>query len=182
MTTRELTKQLLAAWSWVKKVSNTCTCLPAPTVLNIGQFLNECPKEGDHTPWLLAHAHTLQHMDEATDGRMWWPSGVHFTPQIFLLVDVFIQETGAELVEADIASCWGQPLEEVLHQKDEGPFTEVISHLDELAWHVPTRKAWDKLIILPLLAEPHTLHQSDHLGYIMGCTMDLGSALPLLQF
>ena len=62
-------------------------------------------------PWLLAYAHTLQHMGEATDGRMWWPSGVHLTLQISLLVDVFIQETGAELVEADIASCLGQLLE-----------------------------------------------------------------------
>ena len=118
MATRELAKWLLAMWKWVKKASNTPTCPPAPTVLNIGQFLNECPKEGDHTPWFLAYAHALQDMGEATDGRMLWPSGVHFTPQISLLVDVFIQETGAKLIEADIASCWGQPVEEVPCQKD----------------------------------------------------------------
>ena len=105
-----------------------------------------------------------------------------FTLQISLLVDVFIQETGAELVEADIASCWGQLLEEVPHQKDEGPFMEVISHLDELSQHVPARKAWDKLIFLPLPAEPHAPCQSGHLGYIMGHTVDLGSPLPPLQF
>ena len=133
MATRELTKWLLAMWRWIKKVSDTPICPPAPTVLNIGQFLNDCPKEGDCTPWLLAYAHTLQCMGEGADGRMWWPTGVCFTPQISLLVDVFIQETGVELVEADIASCWGQLLEEVPHQKDEGPFAEVISHLDELA-------------------------------------------------
>ena len=85
-------------------------------------------------PWLLAYAHALQHMDEAADRGMWQPSGVCFIAQISLLVDVFIQETGAELVEADIASCWGQMLEEVPCQKDEWPFMEVISHLDELAW------------------------------------------------
>ena len=55
-------------------------------------------------PWLLAYACMLQHMGEAADGKMWW---VCFTLQISLLVDVFIQETGVELVEADIASCWG---------------------------------------------------------------------------
>ena len=121
-------------------------------------------------------------MGEATDRRTWWPSGVHFTQQISLLVDVFIQETGAELVEADIVSCWGQPLEEVLCQKNEGPFMKVISHLDVLAWCVPARKAWDELIFLPPPAEPHALHQSEHLGYIMGCTMDLGSTPPPLQF
>ena len=152
--TRELTKWLLATWRWVKKVSNASTCSPASTVLNIGQF----PKEGDHTPWLLAYGCMLQHVGEATDGRMWQPSGVCFTPQISLLVDVFIQETGAELIETDIASCWGQPLEEVLCQKDEGPFVEVISHLDELAWHVPTRKAWDELVFPSPPAEPHAPH------------------------
>ena len=68
-----------------------------------------------------------------------------FTPQISLLVDVFVQETGAELVKADITSCYGQPLEEVPCQKDEGPFVEVISYLDELAWCMPAIKAWDKL-------------------------------------
>ena len=120
-------------------------------------------------------------MGEAADGRTWQLGGVRFTPQISLLVDIFIQETGAELVEADIASCWGQLLEEVPHQKDEGSFAEVIC-LDELAQHVPTRKAWDELIFLPPPAEPHAPHQSGHLGYIMGCTVDLGSALPPLWF
>ena len=62
MATRELTKQLLVIWRWVKKVSNTPICLPAPTVLNMGQFLNECPKEGDCMPWLLAYACALQHV------------------------------------------------------------------------------------------------------------------------
>ena len=157
-------------WRWVKKVSNTPICPPAPTVLNRGQFLNECPKEGDRMPWLLAYACMLKNMGEAADGRMWWPSGVCFIPQISLLVDVFIQETGAELVEADIASCWGQPLEEVPSQKDEGPFTEVISCLDELAQHVPTRKAWDELIFLPPPSEPHTLlEQTPGVYYGLHC-------------
>ena len=72
-----------------------------------------------------------------------------------------------ELVKADIASCWGQPLEEVPHQKDKRPFAEVISCLDELAWHVPTRKAWDELIFLPPPAEPCTppLEQSPGVYY-----------------
>ena len=30
-------------------------------------------------PWLLAYAHTLQHMGEAADGSMWCPSGMCFT-------------------------------------------------------------------------------------------------------
>ena len=58
----------------------------------------------------------------------------------------------------------------------------MISYLDELAWCVPTRKAWDELIFLPPPAEPHAPNQSRHLGYNMGCTMDLGSALTPLWF
>ena len=40
--TRELTKRFLAAW--------TNFCPPAPTMLNIGQLLDEELEEGDHTP------------------------------------------------------------------------------------------------------------------------------------
>ena len=65
-------------------------------------------------PWLLAYAHALQCMGEATEGRMWCPSGMHFTPEVSLLVDAFIEEMGAELTELDITSCWGQPPVEVL--------------------------------------------------------------------
>ena len=51
---------------------------------------------------------------------------------------------------------------------------EVISCLDELAWHVPARKAWDELMFPTPPAAPC---QSRHLRYIMGHTMYLGSAL-----
>ena len=105
MATKELTKHLVSAWRWTAKVSTTPLCPLAPMMLNIGQFLDGCLKEGDHTPFLLAYAFTLQHMGEATEGRMWCPSEMHFTPQISMLVDAFIEETGEELVELDIASC-----------------------------------------------------------------------------
>ena len=111
MAAKELPNCLVAMWKWMAKVSTMPLCPPAPTVLNIGQFLDVSPKEGDCTPWLLAYAHMLQPMGEATDGRTWHPSGEHFTLQISPLVDTFIEGTGAELIEADITSCWGQLLE-----------------------------------------------------------------------
>ena len=74
-TTKELAKHLIAMWRWTTKVSTMPLCPPAPTMLNIGQFLDGCPKEGDHTPWLLAYACALQHMGEATERRTWCPSG-----------------------------------------------------------------------------------------------------------
>ena len=69
--------------------------------------LNEEMKGGYHTPWLLAYACTLQHMGEATEGRTWHPIGIHFTLQVSLLVDTFIEEMGVELTELKITSCWG---------------------------------------------------------------------------
>ena len=48
---------------------------------------------------------------------MWHPSGMYFTSQISPLVNTFVEEMRVELIELDIASCWGQPPEEVLLQK-----------------------------------------------------------------
>ena len=87
------------------EVATTNFCLPAPTMLNIGQFLDEELKEGDPIPWLLAYACTLQCMGEAAEGRMWHPIGMHFTLQVSPLVDAFIEEMGAEPTELRITSC-----------------------------------------------------------------------------
>ena len=130
---KELTKHLVAVWRWMAQVSIMPVCPPALTMLNIGQLLEGYPREGYHTPWLLAYTHTLQCVGEAAEGRTWHPSGMHFTLQISLLVDAFIEETGAELIELDTTSCWGQPPEKVCQQKDDGPFADVISYLNELA-------------------------------------------------
>ena len=69
-----------------------------------------------------------------------------FYPASLPLVDTFIEEMEAELTELGIDSCWGQPAVEVPLQKQDGPFTGVIAYLDDLAWHVLTRKAWDELV------------------------------------
>ena len=104
-STSELAKCFLAAWQWMAEVAATKFCPPAPTMLNIGQFLDEEPEEGDCTPWLLADTHALQHMGEAVERRMWCPMGMHFTPQVSPLVDAFIEEKETELTELGIAAC-----------------------------------------------------------------------------
>ena len=115
------------------EVAATNICPPTPTMLNICQFLDEKPEEGDRMPWLLAYVHALQCMGEATEVRTWHPMGMHFTPQVFLLVDAFIEETGAELTEFRITSWWSQLAAEVLLQKQDGSFADVIAYLDDLA-------------------------------------------------
>ena len=151
-------------------------------MLNIGQFLDEEPKEGDHMPWLLAYACVLQCVREAMEGGTWCPMGMCFTPQVSLLVNAFIKETGAELTELGIASCWGQLAMEVSLQKQDGPFTDVITYLDDLVQHVLTQKVWDELVYPAPLTEPSMPHKSNHLGYILAHTVDLGGTLPPLRF
>ena len=69
--------------------------------------------------------------------------GMRFTPQVSLLVDVFIEEMRAELTKLRINSCWGQLAGEVPLQKQDGPFTDVIAYLDDLLCQMLTQKAWD---------------------------------------
>ena len=136
-------------------------------MLNIGQFLDEEPEEGDRTPWLLVYTSTLQCMGEAAEGRTWCPMGMCFTPQVSPLVDAFIEEMGVELTELGIAACWGQLVAEVPLQKQDGSFANVIAFLDGLVHHVPSQKVWDELVFPAPLAEPCILHRSTHLGYIL---------------
>ena len=107
VATKDLAKRLMAAWKWVGVVSESRVCPPAPTVLNIGQFINEdLTRHGwSQQEWLLAYARVLQHMGEAADGRTWRPNGKCFTPQISMLVDTFLEATGAKVVKVDVANC-----------------------------------------------------------------------------
>ena len=148
---KDLTRQLVATWRWAGKVSKTPVCWPSLTVLNIGQFLDgDAGEQGwDQPQWLLAYAHALQHIGEVADRRTWSPDGKRFTPEISQLVHAFTDETWPELVEAEVALCWNEPPQEVPCQMDEGPFVEVISHLDQLAKHLLRRWAWDELLFLP---------------------------------
>ena len=106
----------------------------------------------------------------ATERRTWHPMGMCFTPQVSPLVDAFIEEMGVELAG------------EILLQKQDGPFTDVIDYLDDLARHMPTWKVWDELVFPAPLTEPSTPCKSNHLSYILGHTVDLGGALPPLKF
>ena len=174
----------MATWRWVGKVSKTPICPPSQTVLNIGQFLDEDAEEKgwDQQQWLLAYVHALQHVGEAANRRTWRPNGVWLTPQVSQLVDAFIDGTQVELVEAEVILCWNELLREVLCQRDEGIFAEVIPHLDQLAKCLPTRQAWDELVFPPPPAKSHMPCRSGHLEYIRGCVVDLGWALPSLCF
>ena len=48
--TKELAKQLLAAWQWTFVVGTADFCPPSPSMLKIGQFLDEAADVGDMQP------------------------------------------------------------------------------------------------------------------------------------
>ena len=117
-------------------------------------------------------------MGEAADGRTWRPNGRHFTLQISLLIDAFLEVTNADVMEADVVCCWSELPKPIPLQRDESAFAHVISYLDNLAQCLPTRKAWDELVCLPPSTVPCTPCWTGHLGYIQGQVVELGPLLP----
>ena len=61
----------MAAWRWAITISTSPICPPAPTVMNIGQFLDvDTTRHGWSTQqWLEAYTCGLQHIEEAAEGR-----------------------------------------------------------------------------------------------------------------
>ena len=49
------------------------------------------------------------------------------------MVEAFWSMMGAQVTIPCTLDCWGQPLEDVPHQKDSGTHAKVISYLDEVA-------------------------------------------------
>ena len=103
-------------------------------------------------------------------------------PQVSLLVDAFLEETSVQLVEVDIVDCWDASTGDILRQSDTGCFTDMISYLDELATHLPTRHTWDALVFpMPMVGEDPGC-QSLQLDYVPIQPVKLGEILPPLQF
>ena len=65
-----LAKCLLTVWQWSIKVQGQDICPPAPTALNIGQFMTreEALENVDNSLWFVAYSHALQRVREAVCG------------------------------------------------------------------------------------------------------------------
>ena len=78
-----LAKHLLVVWRWSVKVLGWDVCPPAPTAVNIRQFMTrEEVSEGVDEPlWFTAYSRTLQWVGKAAQGWKWeWPVGK--TPEV----------------------------------------------------------------------------------------------------
>ena len=111
-TALSLAKRLLAVWRWSIKVLGWDICPPAPTALNIGQFMTkEEMLEGvDELLWFAAYSCALQWVDEVAHGQKWeCPVGKTPEVRVSLLVHTFWEETGVDLSVACIKLCWEPP-------------------------------------------------------------------------
>ena len=64
----------------------------------------------------------------------------------FPLVRTSWCKTDVDLMMVSVKCCWKPTPRTLHHQRENGPTTHVISYLNELAVHLPTRKAWDKMV------------------------------------
>ena len=184
-TALSLAKHLLTAWRWSIKVQGEDVCPPAPTALNIGQFMTkeEVVKGVGEPHWFMAYSHTLQWVGEAACGWKWeWPAREALEVKVSPLVRAFWEETGMDLTMACIKLCWEPTLRAIYSKKEEGSVAHVITFLDELAVQVPSLDAWDQLVWLPAVAIPQAFTEAELYGCCHSQAVDLGPVMPAAQF
>ena len=118
-TALSLAKHLLAIWWWSLRVQGWDICPPAPTILNIGQFMmrDEVQGEVDNLLWFEVYSHTLQRVGEAVCSQRWqWPKGKAREVAVSPIVRAFWEETSVE----PAASCTRAPTESCVQEKGEG--------------------------------------------------------------
>ena len=180
-----LAKHLVTAWQWNIKVCGEDDCPPAPSILNIDQFIMDEEVAGGMAEphWFMAYSCTLQQVGETAHGRKWeWPRREALEIKAFLLVHAFWHETNVDLMMASVKLCWEPTPRALYHQRDYGPTTHIISYLDELAVHVPTLEAWDQMVWPTMAAIPCTLTEAELYGYCQGQVVDLGPVMLVAQF
>ena len=104
---KALTKHLVATWWWNVKVRGEGMWLPAPSILNIGQFLTEEVEGGMGEPhWFVAYSCALQRVGEAACGRKWEARREALEIKASPLVHAFWRKTDIDLTMASIKHCW----------------------------------------------------------------------------
>ena len=163
-----LAKHLVAVWQWNFKVCGEDDCPPAPSVLNIGQFIMDEEVAGGmgEPHWFMAYSHTLQWVDEVAHGRKWeWPRREALEIKASLLVHAFWCETNVDLMMASVKLCWEPTPRALYHQRDNGSTAHVISYLNELAVCIPTLEAWNQMVWPTMAAILHALTEAVSYGY-----------------
>ena len=183
-TARSLAKHLVAAWRWNVKVQGESVCPPAPSALNIGQFITDEEAEGGmgEPHWFVAYSHTLQWVGKVAHGRKWESRREALEIKASPLVHAFWYETDMDLTMTNVKLCWEPAPRTLYHQRENGPTTHIISYLNELAVHVPTLEAWDQMVWPTMVAILYVPTEVESYGYCWGQAVDLGPVMPAAQF
>ena len=178
-----LAKHPPAIWQWSARVQGWDICLPAPTVLNIGQFMMQDEVQGDvdNSLWLEVYSCTLQRVREAVRGWRWqWL--IRKAREVSPLVKAFWEATGVELTTSCTRLCWELLPRGVYRRRERGAISHAITFLDYLAVCVPTLDAWDQFVWLPSAAMPRATTEVEQYGYCHGNAVDLGIVMLAMEF
>ena len=135
---KQLARQLVASWRWIKQLQGPELCLPVPSLLNIAQFLDKVPGcQHTEEEWLLVYARVLQCVAEASVGHEWVNTYPHPMVHTADLVKAFMMATEVQHEARDIARCWGEPPDLRPTRPRVQEFTRVTSLLDSMAVWVP---------------------------------------------
>ena len=171
-----------AIWQWSARVQGWDVCSPAPTVLNIGQFMmrDEVQGDVDNSLWLKAYSCALQRVREAVRGWRWqWLK--RKAREVSPLVKAFWEATGIELTTSCTRLCWELPPRGV-YRRERGAISHAITFLDYLAVRVPTCDAWDQFVWLLSAAMPRATTEVEQYGYCCGNAVDLGVVMLAMEF
>ena len=180
-----LAKSLLPIWRWSLRVQGQDICPPAPTILNIGQFImwDEVRGDVDNTLWFEVYSHALQRVGEAVCGRQWqWLKGKAREIVVSPIVRAFWEETSMEPAASCTRLCWELQLRAVFRRRERGAVLHAITFIDDMAVRTPTLDAWDQFVWPPIAAVPRSAMQAEQYGYRGGNAVNLGAVMPAMEF
>ena len=129
----------------------------------------------------MAYSHALQQVGEVARGRNWELRREALEIKASQLVCAFQRKTDVDLMMASVKHCWEPAPRTLHHQRENGPTAHVISYLNKLAVHVPTREAWDQMLWPTTVVIPHVPTKAKSYGYCWGQAVDLGPVMPATQ-
>ena len=124
----------------------------------------------------------LQQVGKAACGRKWEVRREALEIKASPLVHAFWCKTDIDLMMASIKCCWEPAPRTLHHQRENSTTTHVISYLDELAVHVPSREAWDQMVWPTTVAIRHVPTEAECYSYCQRQAVDLGPMMPATQF
>ena len=140
--TRRLAHHLLSTWQW-SSTTHAASCPPAPSNMEIGQWLPPDREEKKEDLWMEAYACCLQRMVEASAGCSWETKGEGMVLQVSPLVQACLTATGRCVSPSCVRECWPSKNDIVPRQPMNIVQARITHCLDKAAMRSPSTIAWD---------------------------------------